>query len=169
MSTLPSNAPEKKPRGKGPAVPFPPPLLFAAAFLAGWLIHRASPLWPPIPVAVAATVTWFSGVLVVAGLAFAYWGIYTFTRHRTAIYPNRDASTLVMTGPYRYTRNPMYTGMIVAYLGGVGIVESLWPLVTLPLAIIGLYRIVIAREERHLTQAFGDAYREYQRRVGRWF
>lgn len=160
---------DTKPRGKGPAVPFPPPLLFAGAFLAGWLMDRVRPFWTVIPPRVAPTVTWLGGVLVVVGLAFAYWGIYTFRRHRTAVYPNRDATTLVMTGPYRFTRNPMYSGMIVAYLGGVIIAETLWPLVTLPFAIFGLYNIVIAREERHLTEAFGDAYREYQRRVGRWF
>jgi protein-S-isoprenylcysteine O-methyltransferase Ste14 len=63
----------------------------------------------------------------------------------------------------------MYTGIIVAYLGGCAVVSSLWPLVTLPFAIVGLYTLVIRREEQHLTEAFGDEYQEYQRAVGRWF
>jgi protein-S-isoprenylcysteine O-methyltransferase Ste14 len=157
-------------RGKGPGVRFPPPLIFASAFLLGWLIHRyAVPLWPSMPSGLGRLVDVIGWILVAIGLAFAYWGIFTFLRRRTAIYPNRDASTLVIEGPYRYSRNPMYSGMIIAYIGGVAVVKSLWPLVLLPVAILVLYRFVIMREERHLAEAFGESYREYQRRVGRWF
>ena len=157
-------------RGRGPNVSFPPPLLFASAFFIGWLLHLyALPLWPTMASGVSRAVQVAGGTMVVAGLVFAYWGILTFWRRRTAIYPNRDASTLVIEGPYRFSRNPMYSGMIVAYVGGAAVVQSMWPLVLLPVAIVALYRLVIMREERHLAEAFGESYREYQRRVGRWF
>ena len=96
------------------------------------------------------------------------WGATTLHRLRTAVYPNRDASTLANEGPYRFTRNPMYTGMAMAYVGGACIVGSLGALVLLPLAMVALYYLVIRREERHLREAFGDSYGEYQRRVRRW-
>jgi protein-S-isoprenylcysteine O-methyltransferase Ste14 len=156
-------------QGRGPGVQFPPPLIFATAFFAGWLFHRyVRDLWPSVPQRTEWRLEILGWTLVIAGLSLAYWGIATFHRVRTPIYPNRDAKLLVIEGPYRFTRNPMYTGMIIAYIGGCAVVQSLWPLVTLPLAIVTLYRYVIRREERHLTEAFGDEYREYQSQVGRW-
>lgn len=156
-------------RGRGPEVSFPPPLIFAAAFLVAWLLDRhVAHLWPDLAMPIARTVTALAWVMVIAGLAFAYWGVGTFLRRRTSVIPNRDASTLVIEGPYRFTRNPMYTGIVVAYAGGAGVVSSLWPLILLPAGLAILIRFVIVREERHLTEAFGEQYREYQRRVGRW-
>jgi protein-S-isoprenylcysteine O-methyltransferase Ste14 len=159
-----------EPGGRGPNVPFPPPLIFAASFFAAWLLDRyVVHLWPSMPAGIAAGARVIGWLLVFIGLGLAYWGIAIFARRRTAIYPNRDASQLVIEGPYRFTRNPMYTGMTIAYLGGCGIVGTLWPLILLPFALAVLVRAVIAREERYLTDAFGDSYREYQRKVGRWF
>ena len=156
--------------GRGPGVRFPPPLLFAVAFFVAWLLDRnVTRLWPAMPHETAHLVDILAWTLVITGLSLAYWGIMTFRRRRTPVYTNRDAKLLVIEGPYRFSRNPMYTGMILAFIGGCGVITSLWPLVMLPLAIAALYILVIRREERHLTEAFGDDYRDYQRRVGRWF
>lgn len=156
-------------RGPGPNVKFPPPILFAAGFFAGWLLdRRALHLWPDAPRPLDRALDVAGWLLVAGGLALTYWGIATFRRLRTSVYPNRDASTLVSEGPYRFTRNPMYSGLTVAYVGGSIVIGSAWPLLHLPLVLALLYVLVIAREERHLTEAFGDSYRDYQRRVGRW-
>ncbi len=155
--------------GRGPGVNFPPPLLFAVAFFGGWLVDRyVVHLWPSMAGRTGWRLELLGWTLVLAGLSLAYWGLATFHRMRTPIFPNRDAKLLVIEGPYRFTRNPMYTGMIIAYLGGCAVVTSLWPLLTLPFAIAALYLYVIRREERHLTETFGDQYRDYQRQVGRW-
>ncbi len=92
----------------------------------------------------------------------------TFARAKTAIIPMRPASTLVEKGPYRFTRNPMYTGMTVAYLGGVLILNSFWALVLLPAVLALLYVFVVKCEERYLVEEFGDDYEAYRRRVKRW-
>jgi protein-S-isoprenylcysteine O-methyltransferase Ste14 len=156
--------------GRGPGVRWPPPLLFAAAFFLGWLLDRyVVHLWPVLPLRTSYRIDVLGWTLVLTGLTLAYWGIATFLRLRTPIYPNRDAKRLVIAGPYRFSRNPMYTGMIIAYAGGCAVVNSLWPLALLPFAVAALYRLVIRNEERYLTEAFGDEYREYQGQVGRWF
>jgi protein-S-isoprenylcysteine O-methyltransferase Ste14 len=85
-----------------------------------------------------------------------------------AIIPNRPASTLVTHGPFRLSRNPMYLGLSLVYLGVTLLVNSVWPLLLLPLVIAILQPTVIRLEERYLGARFGTAYDEYCRRVRRW-
>jgi len=82
--------------------------------------------------------------------------------------PNQPASTLVLHGPYRYSRNPMYVSLTLLYLGLVLVTRTWWAFPLLPLVLLVLYRAVIAREERYLTTEFGEAYTDYTRRVRRW-
>lgn len=150
-----------------PGVRFPPPALFVAGLLAGWALHRhvRALALPGLAPAAARGV----GLgLVLAGLALAGWGVVTFRRARTAIIPHYPASRVVDGGPYRFTRNPMYTGFTVVYLGVAALLGSAWPLLLLPLVLVALVRLVIAREERYLRAAFGADYEGYCARVRRW-
>ena len=150
-----------------PGVHFPPPLLFVGAFLAGWAAHRRWPLpiagerWDGPREAVGALV-------VVAGLSLVAWALVTFRRHRTAIYPNQPASRIVRDGPYGRTRNPMYLSMTLLYLGMSFLVNSALPVALLPVALVLLTKLVIAREERYLRSAFAEEYGAYCRDVRRW-
>ena len=92
----------------------------------------------------------------------------TFVRSRTAIIPHRPASQLVEAGPYRYTRNPMYTGLTTVYLGASLALNAVWPLLFLPFSLFALYHFVIEREERYLADAFAADYTAYRQRVRRW-
>jgi protein-S-isoprenylcysteine O-methyltransferase Ste14 len=150
----------------GPAVPFPPPLLFVAGLGFGVLIDRMASVPAVIPDAVPVAVA--GALLVVTGLALVYTGILTFRRFRTAVYPNRPAKLVVDTGVYAYTRNPMYLGMTVFYVGVALLVQSLPALVLLPLVLLLLQTQVIRREERHLRERFPREYAEYCARVRRW-
>ncbi len=152
----------------GPGVKFPPPLLFVGGFFVAWLLDtRVHAL--PITTSVSPVIIRGAGyLLVLIGVGVAAWGMITFARAKTAIIPVRPASTLVENGPYRFTRNPMYTGMTIAYIGGILILNSLWAVILLPITLILLYKFVVQREERYLTSQFGDAYAEYCRRVKRW-
>ena len=152
-----------------PGVQFPPPLLFVAGFLAGLAIDR----WVyPLPLAStnASRPVWASlGWLLFGGaLTLALWAFASFRRARTSIIPNQPASQLVRAGPYRYTRNPMYISLTLLYFGVALIFNKTWPLGLLPLVVLALRRLVVAREEAYLARTFGDAYAEYTREVPRW-
>ena len=150
-----------------PGVRFPPPLLFVAGFLIGWAVSRRYPL--PLFRGAAERIGEMAGlVLGVLGLALIVWGLATFWSRHTAIYPNRPASLIVRSGPYRFTRNPMYTGMAAGYIGLALVVGDTWPLLLLPYVLILLVRLVIAREERYLASAFPGEYDAYRREVRRW-
>ncbi len=150
-----------------PGVYFPPPFYFFGGLIVGWLLDRyVVPL--RLPGMQSTPATFFAGLLVGLGVGLAVWGITTFKRAHTAIIPHRGASQLVIVGPYGFTRNPMYTGMTIAYLGVTGLVGSVWPLLFLPVVIAIVVVRVIRREERYLTDAFGAGYVAYCRQVRRW-
>ncbi|HEU4629476.1 MAG TPA: isoprenylcysteine carboxylmethyltransferase family protein [Gemmatimonadaceae bacterium] len=149
-----------------PGVRFPPPFLFAGGWLTGWLLHRA---WP-LPLAAGAPPGLEAAALTLgaAGLALAMWGLLTFARVRTAIIPHHPARRLVVRGPYRFTRNPMYVGLTALYVALALLARSWWPLLLLPAVLALLVALVIRREERYLASAFGAEYEAYRRRVRRW-
>lgn len=107
------------------------------------------------------------GILIV-GVGLAAWGMVTFRRARTAVIPHHAASQLVASGPYRFTRNPMYVGLTIVYIGGAVVLNSAWPLILLPVVLILLAHFVVVREEQYLSDAFGDEYAAYRSRVRRW-
>lgn len=155
------------PPSRGPGVHFPPPLLFVSGFGAGLLLHRAwpLPLFPggrPFPVLILA---W---AVFLLGGGFGAWGLATFWRARTAVIPNQPATSLVLSGPYRFSRNPMYVGLSSMYMGLALWRNALWPVLLLPLVLLLLWRTVIRKEERYLSEAFGPPYTDYLRRVRRW-
>lgn len=150
---------------KHPGVKFPPPFLFAGGLGLGYLVHR---IWPVVWVPGSVPRFGLGWALVALGLGLGAWGLITFLRARTAILPHHPASRLVYAGPYKFTRNPMYVGLTGTYLGVSTLIDSLWPLLFLPVVLGALYRWVIRREERYLAAEFGAAYDDYRRKVRRW-
>ena len=164
-SVLPAAVPLRS--NKGPGVSVPPTLVFAAALAAGvWWNARMS--WPlatgsfvdPLEVAGAIGVA-FGMVLFAAGMA-------TFAKARTGIMLQQAATKVVASGPYRWSRNPQYVGFVAIYAGACLLMNTVWPLLLLPVVIVLTNRLVIAREERYMRQTFGDAYQAYSARVPRW-
>jgi len=74
----------------------------------------------------------------------------------------------VITGPYRLTRNLMYLGLLCMYIGAARWFGVLWVLILVPLVLLAVQRMVIAKEERYLEREFGEDYRQYQAHVRRW-
>ncbi|MDQ2666093.1 MAG: isoprenylcysteine carboxylmethyltransferase family protein [Gemmatimonadota bacterium] len=145
----------------------PPPLWFAAGLLLGWAGDRYLVALPMSP-AIASHVWSVGPLFIVAGVVLVAWGMVTFRRAGTAIVPNRPAARIVSSGPYRFTRNPMYTGLTLVYVGVSALLASWWPLLLLPVVLVVVFQFVIRREEAYLHSAFGDEYAAYCGRVGRW-
>lgn len=151
----------------GPAVPFPPPLIYVAGLLAAHGLDRVLAL-PSLPAAWQGAAGVVGRLFVALGVALMIAGIVSFARARTTMVPNRAASRMVESGPYRFTRNPMYVGLAAAYLGVAAILGNAWGLVLFPLVVVAMNRIVIAREEAYLSERFGSDYDAYRSRVRRW-
>lgn len=102
------------------------------------------------------------------GAALAAWGWLTFYRVGTTRVPGEASTSLVTWGPYRFTRNPMYVGLTVAYIGEALILHQLMPLILLPFTIAYVNLVVIPVEEERLREVFGAGYEQYAHRVRRW-
>lgn len=157
--------PDAKPDTSG--VVLPPPLVYAAGFALGYLLHL---LYPMVLFGTAAAgarhlVGWG---LIAAWVALSGSAVFLFRRAGTSPIPIKPTTALVVDGPYRFTRNPMYIGLVALYLGVTLLVNTPWPLVFLPVVLVVVRRRVIAREEAYLERTFGDAYRAYKARVRRW-
>ena len=150
----------------GAAVRFPfPPLLFALPLVAALAVQRwVSPLDMPDQ----GWITVVGIVLTVAGVALGVAGVTTVVRHHTTVVPHHPVARLVTAGPYRITRNPMYAGFALAYLGVTLWVGTWWPLILLPICVLGTDRLVIAAEEDYLGRRFGTDYERYRSTVRRW-
>mgnify|MGYP000499719522 CR=1 FL=1 len=144
-----------------------PPLL--VAFIVGAVMAAAARLTPALAVHQPA-LRFLAWGLVILGASVALAGVVTFRRHRTTVNPFKPgtASTLVESGIYRRTRNPMYVGVTLALLG-----FAAWRGHPLSLVLVALFpafiqRFQIAPEERALGEIFGPAYAAYKTRVPRW-
>ena len=149
----------------GPGVRIPPPVVILAGIVIGAATDRVFPIEVP-----AATFTgWLGGALVLfalilgPGLSFR-----EYRKVNTPIRPDRPATALVTTGPFRYTRNPMYLSLLMLQTG-VGLwMSNAWVIVLLVPVTAWLRWRVIAAEERHMVRQFGQVYLNYQARVRRW-
>ena len=142
-----------------------PPIAWVVAVLAGLALNRLIPL-PVLPAVVPGG--WVGAIVFALALALLVWAIATITRSGSNVPTNQPTTTIVETGPYRFTRNPIYLGMMLGLIGLAIVVNSLWLLLTLvPFALVIRYG-VIAREEAYLERKFGDVYGRYRARVRRW-
>lgn len=145
----------------------PPPPLFALAFAGGMWLNRAVPL-PVAPSALAAIALGVGWLVVGAGGLLMASAAILFALRRTTIVPHRHASTLIVAGPYRFTRNPMYVGLTAVCVGAALVANTSWPLLLVLAPLWLLHAKTIPFEEHTLERAFGEDYHEYCRRVRRW-
>ena len=143
----------------------PPPavgLLIAAAM---WGIAQVSPATLAVP-----NPHFAAAVIALAGITFDIAGIISFQRAKTTINPLRPNKTtsLVSSGVYRITRNPMYVGMLFLLIAWAIFMSSPWALLG-PLAfVLYMNRFQISPEERVLEGLFGDDFANYRKKVRRW-
>lgn len=155
---------ELPPEEDRPGVPIAPPLLFvlpiAASLALEWFV----------PTTFAQGVfRWIPGALILAaGIALTVGGFITQKRAGTDPIPFNPSTRIVAHGLYRFTRNPMYVGFAFATFGLAILVDSTWTLLAVPIGLVLIDRLVIAREERYLEGKFGEEYLRYKRSVRRW-
>ena len=142
----------------------PPPLLYVLPFLFAWLLQTVLPLpFLPEGIVEVAAVLFFA-----VGIILCVWSIGLFRRSKTSLVPVKPTATLVLSGPYQLSRNPMYLGLLCLYLAATFWLNMVWALVLVPIVIGIVQRIVIEKEERYLEQQFGETYRQYKAHVRRW-
>jgi protein-S-isoprenylcysteine O-methyltransferase Ste14 len=147
-----------------PGVHLPPPLVYAAGLALGlWMSARMPTLWLP-----AAFCRVAGRVLLACSLVPAFSAFFCFFRARTTVRPDRAASSLVTSGPYCLTRNPMYVSLTLLYAGVATLYQSVWAWLFLPVIMAYIDRRVIRPEERFLERRFGSDYARYCAKVRRW-
>lgn len=143
---------------------FPPPIWYAFDVIGGYLLHLRWPL--AITPAALAQIT---GVVIgLAGAVLAISGVAGFSRAKTSRVPIRPATSLVTSGPYALTRNPMYLGLAFATAGCGLLLMTWWPIILLVPTLVIIQQFVIIPEEQYLQRRFGNDYASYARRVRRW-
>jgi protein-S-isoprenylcysteine O-methyltransferase Ste14 len=141
-----------------------PPLALGFAVIAGLALNWLVPL-PLLPADLLAG--WLGAMVFVLALALFAWAIVTITRAGSNVPTNMPTTTIVESGPYRFTRNPIYLGMFLGLIGLAILFDNLWLLMMLvPFALVIRYGVV-AREEAYLERKFGDVYQRYRSRVRR--
>lgn len=144
----------------------PPPIVAVSAAFVIWGISRLAPL-VAIPSGLRLAL---SVALVVAGVAVSAAGVRSFRRAQTTLNPTRPekASSLVRTGIYRVTRNPMYLGLLFVLGAWAVFLSSAWALLGAVAFVLYMNRYQIAPEERSLSALFGSEYASYRAAVRRW-
>jgi len=150
--------------GDNPGVIAPPPLIYAVPLMAGLYVDRAN----PFPIMPRPFAEWIGGALIVFAVVLSLAAFAQFWRKHTAMMPYKPTTTIIQSGPFRITRNPLYLSMTLIYVGVALVMNTVWPLLLLPLVLLIMHRGVIQREERYLEQKFGDEYISYKSRVRRW-
>lgn len=142
-----------------------PPLAWGLAVIAGLALNWLLPL-PFLPAELPAG--WLGAIVFVLALALFAWAIVTITRAGSNVPTNKPTTTIVESGPYRFTRNPIYLSMFLGLIGLAIALDNLWLVMMLvPFALVIRYGVV-TREEAYLERKFGDVYRGYRSRVRRW-
>lgn len=141
-----------------------PPVALGLPLLAGvGLTETIGDPWEPSGWRIPAGWT-----LVIAFAAWNAWGIGMLAVHRTGLLPGQETRTLVTSGPYRLSRNPLYLGLVALYVGLGLLLPSLWAVLLTPLAVAAVEWGAIRPEETFLRRHFGAEYEEYSRHTRRW-
>lgn len=141
-----------------------PPVLVSTLVLAAFFLNKLFPLSLNFPKALV----WIGYALALIGLGLTISAASGFMRARTTLDPHGSVSTIVTSGLYRYSRNPIYLGFLCLLIGFPFIFRNYWGLILSPLLIVLMNTLVIQHEEAYLERKFGEVYTDYKSRVRRW-
>ena len=147
-----------------PQVLILPPLLYGVALAAGLLMQWLAPR----PILSSNAHYWAGGVLLASGVLLAIWGRRVMEQAGTNVNPTLPTSAVVATGPFRFSRNPLYVALTLIYVGLALLANALWVLVLIVPVLLVMHYGVVRREESYLETKFGHPYRAYRSRVRRY-
>ena len=151
---------------KGPEVYIPPPLIYVLSFLGSVFIQKRIPISGLLSHRTSRSVV---GVLfLMAALFFLIRSLRQFFLTKNTLILIRPASSLQTTGVYGITRNPMYVGLALVYIGVACFVGNWWTLIFSPFLILIIQEYIIKREEKYLESEFGQSFHDYKKSVRRW-
>jgi protein-S-isoprenylcysteine O-methyltransferase Ste14 len=148
----------------GPNVRVHPPIIYAISILSGIGLNNFWPLSMPF----ALHGRLYGSMIIAVTILIAVWSLLHFHKHDTDVRPDKPDSALITSGPYRFTRNPLYIGLSLVQITTAVWLDNLWVLLLVVPSIIVITRYAITREELYLEQLFGQKYIEYKQRVRRW-
>jgi len=147
-----------------PGVAVLPPILYGGAFVTVLVLHW---IWP-LAIVKQPIAFWLGLLLLVFALAFGAWGRKTMHGAGTNISPLKPAISLVTTGPYRFSRNPVYVAITLLFLSLTMLLNTWWGVILLLPVLVILHWGVVRREEHYLGTKFGEEYRAYCSSVRRY-
>lgn len=152
----------------GAAVRVPPPVAGIATIIVGYVIGKFVPILAAFELA-APDRYWIGGAIVVlSGYFLGIWPSRLFRDTGQNVTPWSATPEIIIKGPYKFTRNPMYLMMLLVNLGFAVILSEVWILILMPGLALVLYHIAIKHEEVYLEEKFGESYRTYKKSVRRW-
>ena len=147
-----------------PGVIARPPLLYLAGLVCFLVVDW---IWA-MPIGTRRATLLPGLALAAVGVGNAIWGRRTMQAAGTNIDPTLPAKAIVTSGPFRFSRNPLYVSLTLLYLGLTLAFNSWWGLVALVPILVTMHRGVVLREEHYLENKFGDSYRQYRSNVRRY-
>lgn len=149
-----------------PGVYLPPPIAYVLIFLAGLFLQSKIPI---VPAFFHGHVIKILGIIfIVIALFFLFKSLRQFFHTRNTVVTMKPASSLQSNGIYNITRNPMYLGLALVYLGLSCLIGNWWNIILLPFLILFVQQYIIKREEKYLERRFGQEYLDYKQKVRRW-
>jgi protein-S-isoprenylcysteine O-methyltransferase Ste14 len=149
-----------------PGVYIPPPLIYVLTFLAAIYAEKIyridDSMFHKQPVKIAGI------ILLVIALFFLVRSLRQFLKSKNTLVTIKPSTTLESSGIYNITRNPMYVGLAIVYLGITCLVGNWWNIILFPLLLLVVQEYIIKSEEKYLERRYGQGYLDYKLRVRRW-
>lgn len=142
----------------------PPPLLLLGAIVVSYLASKVSPGLQ----LTGAFLSIVGVVLIGVGAALFVWTIQLFKKQKTTLHPRGKPASLITTGPYRISRNPIYLGFLLISAGTAVLFANVLAFVGPVIFLFFINTLVIPFEEGMLTNVFGTSYETYSRKIRRW-
>ncbi len=144
------------------------PVLPPVYFLAAMLVMSGLHFLLPVRHVLIGFWAYLGGAVIGASVVLAVVSVRLFDQHGTTIKPFEESTTLVITGPFTYSRNPMYLSLVGILVGLAFVLGTATPVVVIPVFVWLITRRFIVVEETALAARFGDQYAAYKARVRRW-